>query len=225
MLRAPSRQVVTDIIEQSFFGSSNFIVEFGDGSPIVFSVSFIPDRRFSFEFRRAGKENRVDFTSIETPGERFLTRSSYYYDDVNEAFRRLSGWIERVREELVSANPFARELVALREQLESQIAEVAGELEGFFSAAEAAAMSARLDELASKLNKLQANNEKLELDLEKLNKIIEDLSEAATVVNKSTWYRMASGRLLSGLKSLYQSREARELALEAAKKFLLEGPK
>jgi hypothetical protein len=36
---------------------------------------------------------------------------------------------------------------------------------------------------------------------------------------------MSAGRLLSGLKSIAASKEAKELALEAAKKFLLEGPK
>ncbi len=227
MLRATSRQQILNTIEQSYFGSSNFIIKFSEGNPTIFSISFIPNQRFSFEFQTLNRTYAPShkYITVEAPGDRFLTPDKYQFDDVDESFLRLSRWLERVKEEIVTSNPFAKEIAELRDQLEAKISELDTDLEGFFTATEASAMSERLDELSRKLNELQNKNEKLELDLDHLNQVIIDLSSAASVLNKGTWYRMASGRLLSGLKSLAKSKEARELALEAAKKFLLEGPK
>jgi hypothetical protein len=61
--------------------------------------------------------------------------------------------------------------------------------------------------------------------LESMTKTIDDLKSATDLVNKGTWFRMSSGRLLTGLKNFAKSKEVREFALETAKKVLLEGPK
>jgi hypothetical protein len=79
--------------------------------------------------------------------------------------------------------------------------------------------------LAAKVSELTSRAEGAEESIAVLTKAIDDLKDAAKLVNRGTWYRMSSGRLIAGLKSLATSKEAREFALEAAKKFLLEGPK
>jgi hypothetical protein len=192
---------------------------------VVFEVSFIPDRRFSFVLRRTPKEHRHNFTCTEAPGEKFLTPQSSFHDEIQTAFSRFDRWLERIREELISANPFAREIASLRKHVEERISSIEEDLDGFFSVSETSALSSRLEELAARLVELETQNEKLEGDVSALTRAVQDLKDAATVVNKGTWYRMASGRLLAGLKSIVGAKETREFALEAAKKFLLEGPK
>ena len=107
-----------------------------------------------------------------------------------------------MKEELVSANPFARELVSLRKQVEERIANMEEDLDGFFTEAEASALSDRLRDLTTRLEELERKNEKLEGEVSAMAKALEDLNSATSVVNRGTWYRMASGRLLAGLKSL-----------------------
>lgn len=225
MLRARARQDIVNAIESSYFGVANFIIQFGDGIPVVVDISFIPDRRFNFQIKRATGTNQKPFHFTEAPGEKFLTAQIFSYDDVTVAAPRISRWIERIREELISANLFSREVAELRAHLEERLAQLDQDFDGFFTQEEASALTNRLDELAAKLSELQAKNDQLELDVSQLETAINDLKDATTLVNKGTWFRMTSGRLLSGLKALTSSQEAREFALEAAKKFLLEGPK
>lgn len=225
MLRAHARQDIIDVIENSYFGAANFIIQFGDGAPNIVDISFIPDRRFHFHLKRAPSTHSKNFLFSEAPGEKFLTPQAFYYDDVVSSALRINMWIERIREELISANPFSREVAELRENLEEKLAQIDQDFDGFFTKEEASALIARLDELATKLSELKLKSDQLELDVSQLEKAIGDLKDATELVNKGTWYRMTSGRLLSGLKALASSKEAREFALEAAKKFLLEGPK
>ena len=225
MLRANARQAVLEVIENSYFGSTNFIVDFGSSSSPFYSITFIPDKRFSFTLSFAPNENPFTYRTKECPSENFLTPQNYHFNVTNEALSRLNSWLDRVREELISTNPFAREISELRAQVEQRISQFEQNLDEFFSIEEARTLQERLNELAEKITSLQDANMQMESDIDGLKKTIEDLKDASTVVNKGTWYRMASGRLLSGMKALAKSKEARELAVEAAKKFLLEGPK
>jgi methyl-accepting chemotaxis protein len=223
MLRAAARQQVTSVLEESFFGLANYAVQFLDTDKNIVVIRFLPEMRFRFVVQRPDSDG--DFQITETPGERFTTPEIHYTKDLESVLSRLAAWAKRLREEVIAANPFARELSAFKEQIEKRLSDMGEELEGFFTNEEAADLTNRLDSFAKKLEELAAKNTELEALVGTLRSALTDLTSSVEVVDRKTWYRMSAGRLLSGLKSIVTSKEARELALEAAKKILLEGPK
>lgn len=223
MLRASSRQSFIEKLENSYFGLSNFSIDFAEGNPNIVTIKFIPNNRFTFKLDKSNYPK--PFRSVEAPGEKFLVAENFDLADLSTAFSRLEKWLVRLHEELISSNPFVRELSELRSNLEAAIDQMGINQEDFFTNSEAADLRNKLDQMASKVAELTSRAEGAEESIANLIKAINDLKEATTIVNRGTWYRMGSGRLISGLKSLATSKEAREFALEAAKKFLLEGPK
>lgn len=223
MLRAVTRQQVIDIVENSYFGSENYSIQFpGGDSEIAFKVDFLPDSRFKFVAERISGQI---FKTTEAPGFELIEAEEERFKGFEEAFARLGGWLERVRQEVIATNPFSREIQELKAQLDEKLASLAEEASGFFTQAEAMNLIDRLSEFEGRLKDLAEQNAELEQAVVKLSKTVTDLKEATHSVNRGTWFRMAGGRLLGGLKSLTKSKEVREFALEAAKKFLLDDPK
>lgn len=223
MLRAVTRQQVAEIIESSYFGSENYSVQFGEvGSDMAFHVRFLADPRFNFTVKRI---TGTHFQTTEVPGVKFLAADEVNFQNFDPVFERLESWLDRVHQEVVAANPFSREILELRTQLDKRLASLGEELSEFFTKSEARELSTRLAEFEQRLRDLAGENADLVQAVEGLKETIADLKEATQSINRGMWFRMAGGRLLGGLKSLSQSKEAREFALEAAKKFLLEGPK
>lgn len=223
MLRAVTRQQVLNLIEASYFGLENYLVQFGEGtSGIAFYVRFISDPRFDFKVERVVGSH---FAITEAPGERFLAADEIRTEGFDNVLSFLLRWLGRVHQEVVAANPFSREILELRAQLDQRLASLGDELGGFFTRSEAASLSDRLSHFEQQLRDMAAKNSDLLQAVEVLSKTLADLKEATQSIDRGTWFRMAGGRLLGGLKTLSKSKEAREFALEAAKKFLLEGPK
>jgi methyl-accepting chemotaxis protein len=223
MLRATTRRSISELIEASYFGSQNFDLTFGEASSdLAFHVTFLPDTRFAFQVER---HLGGTFSSSESPGRKFLATEVSRFDGFDAAENRLLQWLERVKQEVLATNPFSREIVELRNLLNEQLANREEELGEFFTKSEAEELSARLAAFEKRLKELSENNDELTQAVVGLSKVVADLKDASQTLNRGTWYRMAGGRLLGGLKTLVKSKEARDFALEAAKKFLLEGPK
>ncbi len=223
MLRAAARQQVTSILEESYFGLANYTVQFLDADKNIVVIRFLPEMRFRFVVQRPDSDG--DFQIIETPGEKFTTPESHYEKDFESVLLSLTRWAQRLREEVIAANPFARELSAFRDQLDKRLSDMGDDLDGFFTREEADELKNKLEGFTKKLEELTVKNSELEAVVGTLRSALDDLTSSVEVVDRKTWYRMSAGRLLSGLKSIVTSKEARELALEAAKKLLLEGPK
>lgn len=223
MLRAVTRQQIFDIVENSYFGSGNYSIQFPGGeSEIAFKVDFLPDSRFKFSAERI---SAGWFKTIEAPGFKLIEAAEGMFQGFDEALVRLEGWLERVQQEVITTNPFSREIQDLKAQLEEKLAALAEETSGFFTQAEAASLVDKLSEFERRLQDLVEQNVGLEQAVATLSKTVADLKEATQLINRGTWFRMAGGRLLGGLKLLTKSKEVREFALEAAKKFLLDAPK
>ncbi len=223
MLRAVTRQQVLEVVENSFFGSGNYSVYFGDGtSALVFQVQFLTDTDFEFDVNLI---NTTNFLVHESPGVRFLAGEDFRCEGFDVVLSRLINWLDRVRQEVIAANPFSREVLELRAKFDERLAGLGEELSGFFTKDEAADLSKRLSEFEQRLRDLAGSNEELQRSVDALSKTVTDLQDTTQSLNRGTWLRMAGGRLLGGMKSIAKTKEVRELALEAAKKFLLEGPK
>jgi hypothetical protein len=222
MLRAPIRQKFIEILEESYFGIDNFIVNFDDGELRILWVIFLPNTDFNFEVERQGANGMA---TIEAPGEKYLTSERFTTSGIEISAVRLRNWVKRIHEEVVSTNPFAREISALRAELDQRMSALGHELEGYFTREEACVLKEQFEKFSSRLNDMAGENAELREALESMTKTIDDLKSATDLVNKGTWFRMSSGRLLTGLKNFAKSKEVREFALETAKKVLLEGPK
>jgi hypothetical protein len=215
------RQKFIEVLEDSYFGIDNFSVSFGDGEPSLLQVTFLPSRDFEFEVKR----HKSGIFTLEAPGEKFLTVEEFGLAGIDPSVVRLSRWIQRIHEEVISTNPFAREISALRAELDQRMSALGQEFSYYFTRDEALVMKQKLEKFSDRLNDMAGENAELRDALEVMTKTIDDLKNATDLVNKGTWFRMSSGRLLTGLKSFAKSKEVREFALETAKKVLLEGPK
>ena len=223
MLRAQHRQQLVAVLEQSYFGLDNYSVEFPLNGNQLARIAFIPDSRFMVDISPPDKGG--DYIMWECPAIEYVTKKPFVAKSLSGALARVQGWTERVKEEVVSTNPFSRELVKFREEIDRRLAGMQTDLDGFFSSAEAEELAARLEALEQRLKDLSGSHAELEEAVVSLSKTVADLHSGITAVNRGTWYRMGAGRLLTGLKAFATSEEGREFALEAAKKFLLEGPK
>jgi vacuolar-type H+-ATPase subunit I/STV1 len=223
MLRAVHRQTFVQVLEHSFFGLENFVVEFPTSGEQLMKIAFIPETRFTFQLDVPEKNG--EYFSWESPAIEFVKRKPFMSRSMDQVVIRLEGWSERVREEVISANPFSRELASLKQLIDQKLSEMEGQLDDFFTQEEATELASRLEAFESRLSAVESKNIDLETAVQALHKTVADLQGALNTVNRGTWLRMSAGRLLSGLKSVAMSKEGRELALEAAKKLLLDGPK
>ena len=224
MLRATAKQSVFNLLDDSYFGASNFTIEYGDGSPLWVNVTFIPNSNFVFTVKRGALGSTLYETS-EAPGVKLLKPDRHIDTNFEDCVKRIPTWVARVKEEVIDSNPINRELQAVRKQLEERIDLLAERQEEFFTTAEAAFLAERLSEFAKKLETISDANADLQEVVKGLRAKIDELAGASQNVNKGTWLRMAGSRLLSATKAVIGSKEGREFALEAAKKVLLEGPK
>lgn len=226
MLRAIVKQEIYDLLENTYFGLSNFDVTFKDTGKqaILFEVKFLGDSRFIFVARNH-YDIGYEFLTKESPGIKFIATEDFRCEDLSIVCNRLQDWADRVRDELIASNPLAKEVNMLREQLEEHLAGLGQEANNFFTKDEAAELEERLTAFSARLDKLAAENDALKDSVTGLKQTVSDLQGAVELLNRGTWLRMAAGRVMSGLKKMAASKGVQDFALEAAKKLLLPGPK
>lgn len=224
MILASTRQEIDAILDESYFGGANFSVAYGGAEHVYLSIKFIPNGEFSFWILR-GNPIYPKFQMVMSPGPNILKDERVDARVIDECIKQLPQWVERVRIELLSGNPIAKEVQRFRQEVEEKLASMNEAMDAFFTKAEAEALSEKLASLHSRLEELTAQNSELQSSSSAMAATIAHLRATVTEVNKATWFRMASGKLTAYAKSLLASKEAREFALEAAKKVFLEGPK
>ena len=224
MLRAATKQKVIGLLDDSYFGSSNFAVEFEDGDPVWTTITFIPNKNFYFRVSQASL-GTVLYRAEAAPGVQLLKPDTLLTQSFEGCVAKIPDWIQRVKEEVIDSNPLNRELQEVRRQLEEKIDILGERQDDFFTRTEASQLADKLNEFSEKLETLAVENSELNDVVRRLRTRIEELVAATEEINKGTWLRMAGSRLLGTAKAIIGSKEGREFALEAAKKVLLEGPK
>ena len=224
MLRAATKQAIFKLLDDSYFGASNFTIEYGEGVPLWVRLSFIPNVNFRFVVER-GSLGSTLFQRAEAPGVKLLKPDHFMAQSFEDCIQRVPAWINRIKEEVIDSNPVNRELQSVRKQLEERIDLLAERQDEYFTRSESDQLAERLTEFAAKLDSVSQENSEMREVVEGLKIRLGELAAAAQDVNKGTWLRMAGSRLLSATKAVIGSKEGREFALEAAKKVLLEGSK
>lgn len=224
MLRAATKQAVYKLLDDSYFGASNFNIEYGEGIPLWIRINFIPNVNFHFVVERASLGSTF-FQAAEAPGVKLLKPDHVMTQHFEEAIQRIPDWINRIKEEVIDSNPVNREIQFVRKQLEERIDFLAERQEEYFTSLESAQLVEKLAVFAEKLDSVSQENLEMREVVEGLKSRLAELAAATQDVNKGTWLRMAGSRLLTATKAVIGSKEGREFALEAAKKVLLEGSK
>ena len=224
MLRASTKRIVLDLLDESYFGASNFSVEFGSGNPKWLNISFVPNSNFGFKIDRASLGTAF-YQSSAAPGVEFLRPDTHMERNFDDCVKRIPDWIQRIKEEIIDSSPLNRELQLVRKQLEERIDYLGEKQDDYFTREEVTQLTERLDEFSTRLTELSSTNDDLKGVVSGLKAKLEELAAATESVNKGTWLRMAGSRILKAAKAVMGSKEGREFALEAAKKVLLDGPK
>ncbi|WP_417912530.1 hypothetical protein, partial [Candidatus Electronema sp. TJ] len=203
MLRAVTKQEIYDLLENTYFGLSNFDVIFKDveQQSIIFEITFLGDSRFKFVAQKSYNRGK-EFLTDEAPGLRFLTTEEYSCENFHQLYSRLRAWTERLRVELIASNPLAKEVSTLREQLEERLAGLGQEANDFFTKEESAELEERLTAFSARLDELAAENDSLKDSVAGLKQTVSDLQGGVELLNRGTWLRMAAGRVLTGIKKV-----------------------
>jgi len=225
-LRETTKKLVIDALDRTYFTADSFSVNFSQNENPFVTITFIPYKKFQFSIsRQASGINVSGYVSTEAPGTHIETGEKYKQDNLSAAFKAIGPWADRILEDYRAKNPIVDEFEEFRKKFSEQIEEHIQDKDAHFSADEAQIMRTRLDELSAKLHEVWEKSEAAEQRLKDAEKAIERIKEDLNIFPKGVWYRMAGNKILGAVQKAMGSTEGRQFALEAAKKFLLEGPK
>ena len=220
-LRETTKKKIFAFLEKSHFTSSAYSVEFIDETSTFLEITFLPNKNFTFE----ANETYSGLTTSEAPGLHKFTSESFKQTSIDECLKAIGPWTTRILEDYRAHNPIIDEFESLRKSIREQIDSHITDEAAHFSTEEASAMRAKLDELSVKLSEVSEKTAEQEKQLREAQQEIKALKQDLEIFPKGVWYRMAGSKVLNIIKKAATSKEGRDFALEAAKKFLLEGPK
>ncbi len=220
-LRETTKKRIFAALDKSHFTSSAYSVEFSDDTTSFLTITFLPNKGFIF----VANDTYSGITSSEAPGQHKLTSETFKHTSIEECLKAITPWTVRILEDYRVHNPIIDEFETLRKTLGEQIEKHITDEAAHFSAEETTAIRAKLDELSNKLSEVSQKTAEQEKQLREAQQEIKSLKQDLEVFPKGVWYRMAGSKVLGIIKKAATSKEVRDFALEAAKKFLLEGPK
>lgn len=221
-LREKTKSKFLAVLEESYFSGANYSVAYPDGGEVELAVTFIPRPEFQFTFTRYSS---TKYKTIEFPTEHLLAEDSYVRDDINECVQALCQWTQRIEEEYRTDHPVLDEFDSFRKSMEAKFRTHVEDEHSHFTKEQADALRSRLDDLANELAGLTERTTESERRLVQANADIEAMKADIDRLPRGIWFRKAGAKTVSILKSVVTSKEGRDFALAAAKKFLLEGPK
>lgn len=224
-LRETTKRNISEALEKTYFTGSSFSVQFVEnGNPFV-AITFLPEKRFSFWASEPSGYNVSGYITEEAPGMHIETGERYKHENLANVLKAIGPWAERILEDYRSRNPVIDEFEAFRKTLSEQMEAHIQDKDAHFSEEEAKSLRERLDELSAKLREVWERSETTEQKLKEAKQEIDRIKSDISVFPKGVWYQVAGGKIVGAMKKVMGSAEGRQFALEAAKKFFLEGPK
>lgn len=159
-------------------------------------------------------------TTTECPGDVKVIEKRFHRS-LDDAFDRVSPWLENVYADLKAKTIGLKELEELRQQLEAHIASHDFDAEEFFQDAELDRLNERLDALMNSFEELESQHRITAEQLDQLRGDVEQMKQAARDMPKGVWATMAKSRMVMAARRVVGSPEGRQFMLEAAKKLLL----
>lgn len=224
-LRETTKKKIVETLEKTYFTSSSFSVQFREGEDPFLLIAFISDKKFSFAISESSGYNASGYITEEAPGHHIETGEKYKHENLSAALKAISPWAERIHEDYRAKNPLVDELESFRQSLADQIEQHVQDKEAHFTADEANALRAKLDELAARLQVLGDKSDATERKLAEARQEIDKIKADLSIFPKAVWYRVAGNKVLGIVKKVAGTAEVRQFALDAAKKLFLDGPK
>lgn len=222
-LRDSTKIDIQEALERTYFTASSFFVAHNEKDQHFLQITFLPNPEMKFSVRKSAQSGR-GFVCIEAPGEHIATGESYARNDIDDCIKAIRPWASRIHEDYKAKNPVLDEFEQFKKQMSEQFQEHLSDPTAHFSDEEVLTLKQKLDSLAQRLDELTEKNSETEKKLAAALTEIEQVKADLSVFPKGVWYRVAGGKVLNAIKSVATSSEGRQLALEAAKKYLLGGP-
>lgn len=222
-LRETTKQKIFSVLEGTYFTGGSFSANFNENQEPFLVIRFIPNANFTFSVKQTF--NVAGYVATEAPGVHIENGESYKYDNLDACIKAIGKWAERILEDYRSKNPIIDEFEQLRKTLFEQVEGHIKDQHSHFTPEEISGLRSKLDELDARLKEVCDKNSEYEHSLREAHREIEKIKADLELFPKGVWYRVAGAKVLGLIKKVAGSQEGRELALEAAKKFLLDGPK
>jgi len=224
-------------LEYESFCKEDFVVLFPDDSSNLVEIKFRALPSYSFTIGETYNNSgpfgalhamsgnaKLKLVTHESPGE-YKSRQTTEHDSISECIGSIHAWTRRIQEELRTPKAIAiandSELDEIIESFHQKIDHSIEDQEAFFSATEQTEILERLNALQNRLEELEAKFSLSEQDTAKVKTAIEKTKQDLPNFPRGVWYKTAGNKIINALKVAMKTKEVRELALEATKKFLL----
>jgi len=222
---------VLSYLDNRHFTLSDFEVEFPDKGNLYVSVTFRHSRNYFFRISEelttlagitsfaSGAERKARPQTREAPGD-FMALQVHQCSTFDECIERIPIWCSNLFSELRARNPELNEIRELQEELESRFNQHIEDPESHFSKEELERVYKNLDALAERVRQMEEDHTITQAQLKDLLAGIEAMKSNAASLPKGIWAGLTKNRVISFIKKIGTSPEARKLAFEVAEKLL-----
>jgi len=187
-------------------------------------IKFRHNARFSFLITEGPKNKlnplgEVVPMTVESPGD-FKTSETHDHNSFEECLDRIRFWCENVRKDLRAQIPLIDEFDDLRAEFDKHIKEHLSDPEQSFTPDELERINKRFDELYEQLAALAAKHQVTEQELQQVKRQFDLMKHSAREYPKGMWANLTKNRIITALRKLAGSKEARKLMYEGARKLL-----
>lgn len=216
-------------LETGNFCKEDFLVSFPEKSSNLAEIKFRANPTFTFTIAEtysnplgAIQGGPKKLVSHESPGE-YKNLQSKEHESIDSCINNIYGWTQRIQEELIAQSKITvdPEIDEIIENFHQKIDERVKDQESFFSSSEQAEILEKLNALQSRVEELESKYNFSAQGTAQIKSAIEKTQKDLPYYPKGIWYKTATSKIVSALKTAIKTKEVRDFALEAAKKFLL----
>lgn len=225
-LKQASIEKVTKALDNKYFTSSDFKLDYSLTSASLINVTFKHNEEFSFSITEETIYSQIPIESDKTvlftnesPGN-FKTHERNQCSDFDSCISRLEKWCENVHKELVANVPLFRGVEELKMKLEEHIQFHFDEPNEKFTASEILNIKEKFDELYQKFADLKEKHEITEEQLNEIKSEIDIVKRNSQQYQKGVWGGVAKSRILKIVSKVFASEAAQKLLYDAGTKLL-----
>lgn len=216
MLRKTVIRELKDVLNKSVFTLDDFSLTLEavgeEDADFLFGLVFIHDTAFDYQVRSAVE----GIWASRSPGD--ITNSEdRRIGDWSDCLCDVDDWCSEIREELKASNPIYSEIDEIRNLIEKQLNVDASDEEEF-SVSEINDLLRKFEELKTRVESLEQDQIITKKQLEEFNSGVNQVKEDLQVYPKTTWYKVATNKLVNTVVSIAKSKEGRDLLATGANK-------
>lgn len=214
-LRKTIQKQVLDNLDNTFFTSDDFIVDFENskGYGRLIDIEFAHDVSFKFQVY----ENESRFRVVMQPGE-IADQDDILLESIKDILKEIWNWANEIRYELKANGPRIDQVEILKKYIREQIK--VDDTSEEFSVSEINELRRKFKELEERVVKLEQDKIITESQLKNFQKGIQQVSSDVEYYPKKTWLRTAPNKLVQLLVAIGKSSEGRKILADGARRLL-----